>query len=68
MLPVMTHLIHYHIIGQTWQSPKHSDQTPYRQLPDVYRHKYAGKKIDLVIPFSAPALNWMTAHGDEIFP
>jgi hypothetical protein len=26
------------------------------------------KKFDLTIVFSAPALDWMIAHGDEIFP
>ncbi|MEX1351713.1 MAG: ABC transporter substrate binding protein, partial [Desulfobacterales bacterium] len=45
-----------------------SDQTYYRQLLDLYRLKYSGKKIDLIIPFGAPALNWVVAHGDEIFP
>ncbi|MBT8364004.1 MAG: hypothetical protein KJP23_04805 [Deltaproteobacteria bacterium] len=27
-----------------------------------------GKKIDLVIPFSAPALDLVVAHGDRLFP
>lgn len=47
---------------------RNSDQTHYRQLLDIYRHKYSGKKFDLIIVFSAPALDWVIAHGDEIFP
>jgi DNA-binding NtrC family response regulator/ABC-type uncharacterized transport system substrate-binding protein len=47
---------------------RYSDQTHYQQLLALYRHKYTGKKIDLIIAFSAPALLWVTAHGDEIFP
>ena len=47
---------------------RNTDQTHYRQLLDLYRHKYSGKKIDLVIPFGAPALNWVIAHGNDIFP
>jgi len=47
---------------------RNSDQTYYQQLLDLYRHKYSSKKIDLVIPFGAPTLNWVSAHGDEIFP
>ena len=47
---------------------RNSDQTHYRQLLDLYRHKYLSKKFDLIIVFSAPALDWMIAHGDEIFP
>ena len=47
---------------------RYGDQSHYRQLLDLYRHKYSGKKFDLVIVFSAPALDWVIAHGDEIFP
>ena len=45
-----------------------SKQTYDQQLLDLYRHKYSDKEIDLVIPFGAPALNWVSVHGDEIFP
>ena len=47
---------------------RNSKQTYDQQLLDLYRHKYSDKEIDLVIPFSAPALNWVSVHGDEIFP
>ncbi len=47
---------------------RNSDQTHYHQLLDLYRHKYSNKKFDLIILFSAPALDWMIAHGDDIFP
>mgnify|MGYP001828381755 CR=1 FL=1 len=47
---------------------RNSDEAHYRQLLDIYRHKYSSKKFDLIIVFSAPALDWVIAHGDEIFP
>jgi transcriptional regulator with GAF, ATPase, and Fis domain/ABC-type uncharacterized transport system substrate-binding protein len=47
---------------------RNADQIHYQQLLDLYRHKYSGTKMDLIIAFSAPALIWVIAHGDEIFP
>ena len=35
---------------------RNSDQTHYCQVLDLYRHKYSGKKIDLIIAFSSSCL------------
>ena len=43
-----------------------TDQTYYQQLLDIYRHKYSGRTIDLVITTSVPALRLMIDHGNEI--
>jgi len=45
-----------------------ADPTHYRLLSDLYRHKFSGKKIDLVISWGAPASEWVSVHRDEIFP
>jgi len=47
---------------------RNNDPTHYRRLLDLYRHKYSGKKIDLVISWGTPAAEWASAHRNEIFP
>jgi len=47
---------------------RHTDPTHYRQLLDLYRHKYAGQKIDMIVAFGLPASQWVRAHRDELFP
>ena len=37
-------------------------------LADYLRAKYAGKKIDVVIAAMAPTLDFVLAHGSEVFP
>jgi signal transduction histidine kinase len=37
-------------------------------LRDFLRAKYAGKTIDVVIAVLGPALDFMLAHGSEVFP
>ena len=37
-------------------------------LRDYLRAKYGGKKIDVVVAAMAPALDFMLAHGSEVFP
>lgn len=44
-----------------------SDNYPTR-LKDFLREKYADKPIDLVIAAMGPALDFMLAHGSEVFP
>jgi signal transduction histidine kinase len=44
-----------------------SDRYP-RLLRDFLRAKYAGKKVDVVIAALGPALDFMLAHGSEVFP
>lgn len=44
-----------------------SDTYP-AQLEDFLREKYAGKHIDVVIAAMGPALDFMLAHGREVFP
>lgn len=44
-----------------------SDRYPHL-LRDFLRAKYAGKTIDVVIAALGPALDFMLAHGSEVFP
>ena len=37
-------------------------------LRDVFRRKYAGKRIDVVVAVMAPALQFVLEHGDSLFP
>ena len=39
-----------------------------RALRDFYRQKYAGQRLDLVVVDSPPALKFLLAYGDELFP
>ena len=47
---------------------RHSDKDANRVLLDLYRHKFSEKKIDLIIAYSAPALNLVMAHRNDLFP
>jgi len=44
-----------------------SDRYP-RLLRDFLRAKYAGTRVDVVIAALGPALDFMLAHGPEVFP
>jgi ABC-type uncharacterized transport system substrate-binding protein len=37
-------------------------------LLDSYQHKFSNHKIDLVIAYSAPALSFVIAHGNDLIP
>ena len=39
-----------------------------RALHDLFRQKYAGQHIDLVVVESPPALKFLLEYGDELFP
>ena len=45
-----------------------TDASYKKNLLDLYRTKYADKKIDLFLPNGYHALEFAVAHGDEIFP
>ena len=45
-----------------------SDDLYVRKLQDLYRHKYANRKIDLVVSVGLASSNFMLRHGEEIFP
>ena len=47
---------------------RNPDQTHDQFLLDLYRHKFSRQKIDLVIAWSAPPLNFVIAHGNDLFP
>lgn len=39
-----------------------------RTLKDFYQKKYAGRHFDLIVVESSPALEFVLAYGDELFP
>jgi PAS domain S-box-containing protein len=39
-----------------------------RTLKEFYRQKYAGQHFDVIVVESPPALRFLLAHGDELFP
>lgn len=47
---------------------RNTSRAHYEKLVDLYRPKYADTKLDLVIPFTGPALSFAADHGDELFP
>jgi len=47
---------------------RNPDQTSYQFLLDSYHHKFSRKKIDLIIAFAPPALSFVVAHGNDLFP
>jgi len=47
---------------------RNPDQTHDQLLLDLYRHKFSGKKIDLIIAFAPPAMSFVIAHGNDLFP
>lgn len=44
------------------------DDVYRRKLIDLYRHKYAGRNLDLIITVDVPATNLMLTHGKPLFP
>jgi PAS domain S-box-containing protein len=39
-----------------------------KTLVDFYRRKYAGQHFDLIVVEAAPALRFLVAYGEELFP
>lgn len=49
-------------------SARFPDEQHQRQLAHFLRQKYAGRKIDVVIPGLAPALDFALKYREEMFP
>ncbi|MBF0559416.1 MAG: hypothetical protein HQL08_11630 [Nitrospirae bacterium] len=45
-----------------------SDSTYLKKYYELFRHKYSGKKIDIIITSDDAAYELMLKHGDELFP
>ena len=46
---------------------RNPDPTYIQFLLDSYHRKFSNHKLDLVIPFSAPALSLAIAHGNDLW-
>ncbi len=44
------------------------DNTYDRKLTDLYRHKYSGRNVDLMITVDMPATNLILTQGETFFP
>jgi PAS domain S-box-containing protein len=47
---------------------RNPDPTYIQSLLDSYHRKFSDHKLDLVIPFSAPALSLVIGHHNDLFP
>jgi PAS domain S-box-containing protein len=47
---------------------RNRDEQHRRRLVDLFRNKYAGRRIDLIITVHGPALNFLLNEGKEICP
>jgi PAS domain S-box-containing protein len=47
---------------------RNSDPPYIQSLLDSFRRKFSNHKLDLVIPFSAPALSLVIGHHNDLFP
>ncbi len=47
---------------------QYGDRAYTEKLAELYRHKYAGRKMDLVISVDNPATNFILDHGKALFP
>jgi PAS domain S-box-containing protein len=47
---------------------RNQDKDHRRYLLDLFRHKYVGHKIDLIVTVHGPALHFLLNEGKEIFP
>ncbi|MCU0586458.1 MAG: hypothetical protein MUC46_10435, partial [Desulfobacterales bacterium] len=48
--------------------PRNPGEGYQRTLVELYRRKYRDLRLDLVIPFAGPALDFAVRNRDEIFP
>ena len=47
---------------------RNPDPTYIQSLLDSYHHKFSNHRIDLVIPYAPPAISFVIAHGNHLFP
>jgi signal transduction histidine kinase len=59
---------HVELYNEYLDSARFPDDQHQRQLAHYLRQKYAGLKIDVVVPGLAPALDFALKYRDEIFP
>ena len=43
-------------------------QDAHQYMIDLYRYKFSGEKVDLIIAYAAPSLSLVVAHGHDLFP
>lgn len=52
-----------------YTSLSHHFDTDYEQkLLDLYHHKYAGRKMDVIIAVDLPSTHFLARHRDDLFP
>lgn len=56
------------VYNEYLDSARFADEGHQRRLADFLSQKYAGRKIDVVIPALAPSLDFMLRYRDRIFP
>lgn len=49
-------------------SGRYPEKESLLHLFDLYRYKYSGKSLDVVVVFNAPALSFALEHRAELFP
>ncbi len=48
--------------------PRNTGEAYLRKLLELYRQKYQNSRLDLIIPFSGPALDFVVRNRGEVFP
>ena len=48
--------------------PRNTGEAYQRKLAELYRQKHQNSRLDLIIPFSGPALDFVVRNRNEIFP
>jgi hypothetical protein len=48
--------------------PRNTSEAYQRKLLELYSQKYQDSRLDLIIPFSGPALDFVVRNRNEIFP
>lgn len=56
------------VFGASLDVPRFQEQGYYEVLRDYYRTKYSRRKVDVVVAVRGPALDFLLAYGNEIFP
>ena len=56
------------VYNEYLDSARFADEGYQRRLADFLSQKYAGRKIDVVIPALAPSLDFVLKYRDRIFP
>ena len=47
--------------------PRYPDETYFRKVVDLYRYKYSGLKVDLILALGDELAELLIKHGDEFF-